>query len=263
MNKVDFILGGATRCGTKKLHMIMQSHPNIVINQNKNHPHFKKYTLELHDTDNGLYFDASKQQTLDPWDIRTIHGRWDDDAKKCAEQYPDAKVIFTLRNPVTRAHSQFWKSVRDGKEKAHSFEDAIDEEITGKRDIQTTGRCWIYKSQYQIHLDEWFARFAPENIKIIIMEEWIDDPRKGLIELEQFLGLTKFSLNDSYEERIDRAFGLWRFLMPIKKQIKQMKRKPNPPMSEEIKAQLEEIFSVDKMYVANIIGRKEIKAWKA
>lgn len=263
LKKVDFILAGATRSGTKKLHDVLQSHPSIVIHENPHHPNFKKHKLGLADVDKGLLFDVTAQETVDPKNLRTLNGMWEDDARKCAERHPNAKVIFTLRNPVTRAYSQYWKTARAGKETAKTFEQAMEEELSGKRTPETTGRCWIFKSQYQIHLEEWFSRYSPEQIKILVMEEWIDQPQVGLAGLERFLGLIKNSLHDSYEQHTRKASGMGgRLFQPFQRHIGNARISNYPPMEGTTREDLEDIFAVDKLYVANVTGRTEIKAWK-
>lgn len=205
------------------------------------------------------YFDVHSQQNVNTPHPEKLHGEWEDLADKVEKHSPKSKIIFTLRNPVTRAHSQYWKSVREGKEKAPTFEEALDQEISGKRTPENSSRCWIYKSQYQIHLDEWFSRFPKDQILILVMEEWIDFPDAGLAPLERFLGLEKYSLRDypirKKKESKPSVLGRIAPLLGADKGV------VNPPMSDIAREELEKIFAVDKLYVANALDRYQIEAW--
>lgn len=205
------------------------------------------------------YFDVTAQKDKKEGP-KTLYGEWEDVAEDCARYYPKAKVIFNLRNPVTRAYSQYCKASRDGKEPAESFEKALEEEMEGIRRPETTGRCWIYKSQYQIHLDEWFSHFPREQILILIMEEWIDDPASGLRPLEKFLELEKGSLGENVHNLAEKSGSKNRLVSFLDKLPIGMGSE-DVPMQPSTKVELEDIFSVDKLYVANILEREDIESW--
>lgn len=259
LRKPDFVIGGATRSGSRKLRDILLGHPEIYVPEDPAAQYFQR-TRKRPEGSPPSYFDLELQAKTDSPHPDKLHGEWEDDAEKVAKHCPGAKIVFTLRNPVTRAYSQYWKSVREGKEKAKTFEQALDEEISGKRKPETTGRCWIYKSQYQIHLDTWFSLFPREQILVLIMEEWIDYPEGGLAPLEDFLKLERHSLrNYSGRRKKDAASGVLSAFNPFHKTGSGA---PYPPMSDVARRELEEIFAVDKLYVANAMDRHDVEAWR-
>lgn len=114
----------------------------------------------------------------------------DDDApSRIAAAYPDVKLVFTLRNPITRAQSQFWKNYRQGRERADSLGEAVAEELAGERDITETPGCRVYNNRYSVHLERWFELFDREQIRVLIFEEWIDSPDEALDDVCAFLGV--------------------------------------------------------------------------
>lgn len=252
MKKPDFIIGGATRSGSGKLRSILAAHPRILMAETPDDKFFRK----------DMSHAAPSAQTMPHADsprAQIIRGEWEVDPEKAHKYCPDAKIIFTLRNPVTRAYSQYWKAFCEGKEKAPSFEQALDEELSGKRKPESTGKCWIYKNQYQLHLDEWFSLYKRDQILVLIMEEWIDFPEGGLAPVEQFLNLDKYSLRGLPENkpREIKKPALLDKILPIGK-----KTPVKPPLSDVAIKALEDIFVPDKLYVASILERYEIEAWR-
>ncbi|MDH5723356.1 MAG: sulfotransferase [Alphaproteobacteria bacterium] len=253
MSGIDFVIGGATRSATRVLSGILNAHPNIYMPEFN--PKSKKRKTPM------SYFDMTAQKDQKEGQ-KTLYGEWEDVAEDCARYYPKAKIIFNLRDPVTRAYSQYCKSRRDGKEVAVTFEEAIEEEMEGIRRPETTGRCWIYKSQYQIHLDEWFSYFPREQILILIMEEWVDNPAVGLAPLEAFLDLEKGSLLKNARNPSVQSGQKAGLLTSLLDKLPIGLNTGNVPMQPSTKEELEDIFSVDKLYVANVLGRDKIEVWR-
>lgn len=255
MKKPDFVIGGATRSGSGKLRQILGAHPRILMPELSEEVFFRKNMNHAQPVD-PLTAGALRQTNNE-----IMRGEWEVNPEKVKKYCPDAKIIFTLRNPVTRAYSQYWKARLEGKEKTPTFEEALDEEIAGKRKPDTNSKCWIFKNQYQLHLDEWFSMFKREQVLVLIMEEWIDFPEGGLAPLEQFLGLDKYSLRGLPETkpREPRKAGMLQKIFPLGHDAKMAVK---PPLSNVAKNALEDIFVPDKLYVASILDRYEIESWK-
>ena len=123
----------------------------------------------------------------------------DDAPLRIHNTLPATKIIISLRNPVHRAHSQYWKNRRQGRETARCFHDAIIEELKDLRKKETSETCWIYNNKYSIHIKHWFTLFPSENIKILIFEEWINDPSKAMRELSFFLNIDSDYILSKYD----------------------------------------------------------------
>lgn len=255
MKKPDFVIGGATRSGSGKLRQILSAHPRILMPELPDELFFRKNMSHAQEVTSPTTQPTAQTKT------EILRGEWEVNPEKVKKYCPDAKIVFTLRNPVTRAYSQYWKARLEGKEKTPSFEEALDEEISGKRKPDTNGKCWIFKNQYQLHLDEWFSMFKREQILILIMEEWIDFPEGGLAPLELFLELDKYSLRGLPETkpREPRKAGFLQKMLPLGHEAKMAAK---PPLSNTSRNALEDIFVPDKLYVASILDRYEIEAWR-
>ncbi len=257
MRKPDFILGGATRSGLSTLTQILDEHPQVFIPHRKENQFFKQSKIENTglDTCKIDFEDAvhSEYKVRIP-EHRSLHCEHEYDPERAHAGCPNAKVIFTLRNPVERVYLQFHHALSEKKETVRTLEHAMEAELSGLRTPDTTGRCWIFKNQYQTHLEEWLNLFPRENILILIYEEWADPTQTKFQRIEDFLGLKPNSLLT----KEDNGGGTHKHLVEL---AERNNKKKFPPLLESTKEQLEEILSIDKTYVRNLLNR-DIEAWK-
>lgn len=255
MKQPDFIIGGATRSGVTALSQILEHHPQIFIPQRKEHQFFhQKNLLSATPATCRIQFEdaANIEYKAQIPENRILHGEHEYNPTRAHSGCPYAKVIFTLRDPVERAYAQFHHALAEKKESVKTFEHAIESELSSLRSPDTTGRCWIYKNQYQTHLEHWFSSYPKDKILILIYEEWTDPSQKGLRPLEDFLGLQTDSLS---LEPIEENGEAGTFLNDSDSRIKKY-----PPLSQATREELEDIFAIDKTYISNLLERK-IKAW--
>lgn len=252
MKQPDFIFGGATLSGLAELMRILDDHPQMYIPQRKEHMFFHQGKILSHSPESckTIFEDAvhtEYKKQIPPG--RVLHGEQEYEPSRAHEGCPHAKIIFTLSDPVTRAFTQYQNAVANKKETAKSFEHAIESELAGLRTPDTTGKCWIYKNQYQTHIEHWLSFYPKEKLLILIHEEWSDETnRTAFHSLEQFLGLKKDSL----------VRGTYRHT-PLTGREEERKKKI-PSLSETTREQLEDIFAVDKGYISKLLGRP-IDAW--
>jgi len=202
----DFVVPGASKSGTTSLYHYLDEHDDIFLPEGK----------ELHFFDRNSNYEAGlaayESNFPGPEDGRVAgditpsyfcrgivyerRSHWaykwcpDDDAPtRIQRAYPDVNIILTLRNPLTRAYSQFWKNYRQGRERADSFINAIRAELEGRRDHETDPSCWVYRNRYPVHVGHWLDLFDRDQIKILVFEEWINNPEQTLNSICEFLGI--------------------------------------------------------------------------
>jgi hypothetical protein len=207
--KPDFIIIGASKCGTTSLYNYLTKHPSIA----------PALTKEIHYFD--LFFQrgnawyqshfnlrsplrrmtAGHPKTLtgeaSPYYIFHPHA-----LRRIAEALPRVRLIVLLRNPVERAYSQYQHVVRMGYE-ALSFEDAIaaeDERLNGEAEKMRADESYY---SFNHHYYAYLARgiyadqlvrlkelgFAPEQALILKSEDFFTHPAERLPKLWEFLEL--------------------------------------------------------------------------
>ncbi len=253
MKRPDFIMAGATRSGLSMLAKVLDSHPQIYIPSRKEHKFFGsgrplQLALDSCVVDFNKAVDGKIGNQISEDHI--LHGEEEFEPARAREGAPLAKVIFTLRDPVERTYLQYLYAREERREKTRNFIQAIEEELSGKRSPDTTGKCWIYKNQYQTHIEHWLSFYPRDRIHIMAYEEWTNpnDYKTALKELSQFLELPPSKpITDYCQETFANET-----IEPLPKKY--------PPLSSALREQMEDILSLDKTYIANFLGR-DIPAW--
>jgi len=180
------------------------------------------------------------------------------------EVVPEARIIVILRDPVERVYLQYLMHVRQGWQRA-SFEEAARTNLYLEPSL--------YANQVQRYLDV----FGSDHVKILIFEEFIQNPRKAVSEVLKFLGVNaeppvivgkayNFFTTPHYWPLIGRIMR-WRparvamrllFSPRIRWIIRQhviYRKASEPPMPEKARRFLEELFRSDVLRLEQILGR--------
>jgi len=208
----NLFLLGVARCGTGTLHSYLSDIPEICMS-NPKEPYF--FECEY---DNGLDFYRRKyfahwngEQIIGESRHRNIYLPYV--AKRIYQFNPNARLIVILRNPVERAHSHWWLLHCCGWERL-SFREAISkdlERITRGRRLDTSEeiedycnnlgvlpsnceglgiyRTYLDSGYYIQQIDRYLDLFLKEQLKIVLFEDLMSDPRRIIQELMDFLGL--------------------------------------------------------------------------
>lgn len=161
-------------------------------------------------------------------------------AERIAKHVPDARLVLMLRNPVTRAYSNYWLVVEHGRENL-SFEEALkaeeertkgEEEKIVKNENYNSEKHRLYsyvaRGRYIEQIERYMKFFPKEKFLFLRSEDFFKDP----------LATTKQTLN---------------FLdLPLEemKELKQHNAIDYPKMKAETKKSLSEYFKPynEKLY---------------
>lgn len=278
MASPDFIIAGASRSGTTTMHEVLSRHTQIYMPPEKElqffwreelygkgrewyEDHFKldgptKVTGEVSPPYfyKGITLDAKNQYR---WDV-------DDDVPiRIAQMYPEIKLIFTLRSPVTRAYSQYRKNRWQGKEEADSFQEAIRLELEGIRQPEDHPNCWLYRNSYAKHMERWLSLFQRTQVLVLIFEEWVTDPAKAVRSIESFLGIEYETIADEGVPVKNRGRSIRSPLMtwllemdwPLLRTAGRLlaTERGYPPIPTETRGLLEEFFSSEIRQLESIL----------
>lgn len=171
--KPTLFIGGVQKSGTTSLHYFLSKHPEIFIPQVPEELHFfdldENYSKGL-----DWYMSCFSEWRGEAIIAQTspLYIYQPDVPARIKEFNPDAKFIFILRNPIDRAYSHYWNSVRFGYENL-SFEQALDQEK--ERIIQNSNfrRTYSYfdRGIYTEQLLRYYELFPRENILILLFEQ--------------------------------------------------------------------------------------------
>lgn len=90
---------------------------------------------------------------------------------------PQLKLIYLVRNPLQRTISHHHHAFSYGRA-ARSIDEAV-----------RSDPAFIQYSCYAMQVEPWLATFSPDNLRIILFEEYIRDRPRTIESLSTFLGL--------------------------------------------------------------------------
>jgi len=95
------------------------------------------------------------------------------------EYYPDTKIIAILRNPITRAYSQYRNSIKSGEiTEAESFDSYAQREVSV-----------LEQGKYAEQLARYYALFKKEQILVLIQEDIDANPLAFMKRIYTFIGV--------------------------------------------------------------------------
>jgi hypothetical protein len=192
----DFIIGGAPRCGTTWLYTLLDRHPQIhMAKPVKPEP---KFFLVDHLYEKGI------EHYVRTWfgDVPAgrIAGEKSTDylesraaAERIHRHLPGVKLVFILREPVSRAYSNYLWTRMNGLE-TESFARALDLEEAREHALPerlrfTRPYSYFSRGLYADLLEPYVSRFPREQLLVLRFEDLIDTPGGVAARLHAFLGV--------------------------------------------------------------------------
>ena len=190
----DFCIIGAQKSGTSTLWHALSQHPDIYM------PEQKELNFFFHDEEfakgtayyAGFFKDAAPSQICGEASPGYI----------CNPRVPlrikrslkSPKLILILRDPVERAHSQYWDNRRWLREKVE-FDELVKRPL--HQVFQPGKSNYFSRGLYSVYLERYFALFDREQILVL----WFDDLRRDPVSVFQrcaeFIGVnTTFSFDN-------------------------------------------------------------------
>ncbi len=131
-------------------------------------------------------------------------------ARRIAETYPRATVVMVFRNPVERAISNYWFSVRNGVETL-SIEEAFSTEHERLNDydddrFSASPFAYLKRGHYVRYFRLWKRYFERDQIKALIFERLVGDSRY-LRTVYQALGVDPSFVPRNADERVNASDG--------------------------------------------------------
>jgi hypothetical protein len=138
-------------------------------------------------------------------------------AERAHTVVPDAKIITVLRNPVSRAYSNYWDRVSAGTETLPTFEEALEAEESRLAHVdfdrlrtdptyyslEHDQFTYLARGRYLEHLESWLDIYPLDQIMVLRAEDMYADPEAVFTSVQRFLGISPSSAIDlkTYNER--------------------------------------------------------------
>lgn len=261
MNKLpNFLIIGAHKAGSTSLYGYLKQHPDIFMC-------FKEPRFFAHDVkySKGLkyyskFFAECKKETMigEPSSVYSSYLYLEKIIKRIYKFNPKIKLIYILRNPISRTYSFYWWSIRMQAEFL-SFEEALQQEETRiHKDDFGLIDPWSYKRSglYFSIIEKYLKYFPKENLKVILLDDLKSSAIKTCNEVFEFLNLKKFDVTILEDDKINKAS------LPTNKFIQRNLTKPST-ITFLISNILRYTLGTDKkMKLLEFINKKTVKSFE-
>ncbi|VEP13522.1 Sulfotransferase [Hyella patelloides LEGE 07179] len=235
-NAPDFIIAGASKCGTSSLYNYLSYHPQILLS------HKKELDFFGHNFNKGIAWYLAHFPTIcDRNNLLTGEAtpnylRFPQIATRIKATCPNTKLIILLRNPVDRAISWHYHKINTGLTTG-SLEDAISQEIKQLENLDETELMQggyrkidnIFSSFYYYQLKAWMEHLPREQFLILKSEDFYSNTAMTMKAIFNFLGvnfqeLEEYSkVNVGFYKQVDSAVRetLKQYFKPYNRQLEE------------------------------------------
>jgi hypothetical protein len=187
-----FLVIGAAKSGTSSLYMYLAQHPQIYMSPMKE-PHFFAYDgeklnfrgppgvkLDINQaiTDLGKYQHLFAKAPPDSQrgEASVVYLYEPKAVQRIRHYVPDAKLIAILRNPIDRAFSAYLHVLREGREPAENFIQALDMEPSRIQEKWPILYRYVDAGRYAAQLDRYFQTFRPGQLRVYLYDDLRANP---------------------------------------------------------------------------------------
>lgn len=286
MTDLSFCIIGAQKSATTTIFKWLNEHPELALPASKEAPFFSKEALFVQGWD--ACFQQNFQKTSDGVQYGTASPQYFGIKKvpvRMYELFPKIKLIMVLRNPVDRAYSHYQMEVRADRE-TRSFSEAINDllqpeqiELSRNADLGVV-KAYVSFGEYGFLTQRWLNYFDLDQMLILTMDEIEKTPKDAFDKICTFLNidssLTPSSLGKKFHQggtetwlpttaklkkfrlfkvlkslvprRIYSRFAFWYKIHNVKT------NKPPAPMTDDIRAKLENHYAKDAVLFRQVTG---------
>jgi hypothetical protein len=174
---VDFIGIGAQRTGTSWTYACLYEHPEICAPIKEIHFFSRPRYAEGLSWYDAHFKKCKEGQKVGEFSTSYLYS--EEAPERIKSAYPDAKIIAIIRNPITRAVSQYGNAVKGGE---------IPETMTFE-EYYTTEKSVLEQGRYAEQLARYYEHFDASQILVLIHEDAKADPQAFIQKIYAFLGV--------------------------------------------------------------------------
>jgi len=275
----NFFIVGVPKGGTTSLHEYLNDVPGIFMSKIKE-PYFfspimipdklpfrpvrdkKKYlALFKNAKDEKIIGESSTLYFFDPEAPNLIH-----------KKTPHARILISLRDPIERLFSHYLLTKKEGFAEK-TFHEQIQKELRHEVDY-TKPHMRLEAGMYSKCVNKYLDKFGANQVKIIIFEEWIKNPKKIVEDIMKFLDIDQklehSNVDDHNPYTVNRWNAVTRILMkPNLSRVRDVlpystrqfigksleKEVKKPKMEEKEREFLKKFYKDDVEKLKKILGR--------
>lgn len=276
----DFFIVGARKAGTTSLHRYLLQHPAVFLPHDPKEPNFFSLAWDAAEASEGD-LEAATERYLDLFsadapvlgEASTTYLYHEEAPDRLASRVPDARVVASLRDPITRAYSHYWMHVQAGDQPL-DFHEAVRRELEGEAEPM-----YVAASRYADGLRRFQEALGEEAVLVFTLDDLGEDTREVVRDVVEHVGADTDAVEGMALERHNQFSGVpygglvERFrtsdvvsavagaLLP--KRVRDLvgnnlllrETEEKPPMEDRTRAMLAEAFEGDVAEVEAILDR--------
>jgi hypothetical protein len=287
-----FLIVGAVKAGTTSLHEYLQMHPEVFMSPVKETNYFsdadmlfehfnvdyrqdvninlekylagpmdkKVHIAHVRTTEqyHQLFRDVKNEKAIG--EVSNSYLYLPSTPKKIKSELPDVKIVMILRNPVERLYSQYLMNLKLGK----IVERDLLKEIAADQNKQVKGwgvsHLYLEVGNYYEQVKRYYDNFNPDNIKVILFDDFKKDAEGVMQNLFAFLGVDatfKLDMTQRYNEAGMPRFGKLNYWLTQIGVYGLVKKIFSPELKEKIKSliytkdNIPKITTAEKIHLQN------------
>lgn len=208
----DFLIVGAQRAGTTTLYRLLQEHPAVRFPRLTKSVHW--FDVDYHRPLSWYRSGFALRRTVDRQaeaagepvqvgEAAPYYGFHPFAPARIAEQLPDVRLVMILRDPVTRAWSQFHHERARGWETLADFTAALEAEPARLADAEAVlahrpghhlahqHNSYVARGLYKEQIERLWAAVGRDQVLVLYNEDLDRDPGPVVDRLHDFLGLSR------------------------------------------------------------------------
>jgi tetratricopeptide (TPR) repeat protein len=242
----DFLIVGATKCGTTSLYEYLCGHPRIL-------PAIWKEPEYFRFPERGRDWYLSHFPRTPQQPVRYLTGEasscylsiWDA-PELVQREFPDCKLIAVIRDPVDKAISHCHHDSKLGCEKRSVDEalnreldllEALDDPFHDAEQFWKTEAGYVWLGLYAPMIENWRARFSVEQMLVVPSEDLWERPERTLTHVFGFLGVEDHRL-PKYDVHLPGHYDKTK-PEPVRERLRAFYRRHNEKLFEVIGRRLD------------------------
>jgi len=296
----NFFLVGAPRSGTTSIWSYLARHPDVFMAYQKEPLYFgsdltkfpHEFAVLEKDRYLALFRNGGRQRIRGESSVIYLFSQTA--AREIYEFNPAARILIMLRNPVDVIYSHFGQLRWGGYEDLTDFGEALAAEEDRRRGRRVPKSTMVVEALYYRaiglfgqQVERYLRVFPREQIKIIMYDEFVQDPEANYFAILDFLGIARlaprsYQIKNLHKEPRNIRISAWlnrppAALRPVLRLIPQPYRyhllgtlglllntryRARPPLDPAIRRQLIEFYADDISKLAKLIDR-DLASWLA
>ncbi len=204
---INLFIVGAAKSGTTSLYNYLSQHPDFFSPRVKE-PNFYS-DAESHNpaaylipkkgqfyhnkiiNDPAIYFDLFKEVENQKivadsspsylWDQKS--------AERIYNDFPKAKIIILLRDPIQRAFSHFLMDLKDGNQSEENFKKALQNDAKTQPKVWGLSHLYTEIGYYYNQVKNYIDTFSSNQVKVILYKDFITNTEQNLKDICKFLNI--------------------------------------------------------------------------